>query len=112
MPRDTQRSVSVPGVTQSDAQAGDEVQALRDQLAARDAEIAELSAKVATAPAIVDSVVYEPKTRHGAVALAESAFKAMTTTEVAAKVAAGEITLNGRPSVLCADGYYCDPSYR
>ena len=122
MPRDADQAVQVPGAPQPDA-AADQPQAdgqaqlseldlLRLQLAAKDAEIADLSAKAAAAPTIVDSVVYEPKTRHGAVALAESAFAAMTTSEVHAKVKAGEITLAGKPSVLCADGYYCDPSYR
>lgn len=122
MPRPEDQTVQVPGAPQPDTAAADqaptadasasespELAALRAQLAAKDAEIAALQA---AAPKVTDGVVYEPVTRHGAQALAESEFRSLTTSQVHEKLKAGEITLGGKPSVLCADGYYCDPSYR
>ena len=119
MPRPDDLAVEVPGAaaaaaTSSQADgaepAGDDlVAALRAQLAAKDAEIAALSGGAATP---MEGAVMVPVTRHGAQAIAASAFAAMTTAEVHAKVQAGEITLAGKPSVLCSDGYYCDPAYR
>lgn len=100
-----------PGVADGDDPAKDQVATLQLQLAALQAQLAELTTQRAQ-PKSDEGVVYEPKTPHGAQALAASEFRSMTTTEVHAKVIAGEISLGGKPSVLCADGYYCDPSYR
>ncbi len=131
MPRDPDQTVSIPGdptpVTPPDtvtvvdptvdptvATAGDDsaLADLQAQLAALKAENEALQAKVATAPVVTDSTVFQPVTRHGAQALSSSEFASMTTAEVKAGVAAGTISLGGRPSVLCADGYFCSPSYR
>lgn len=100
-----------PGSDQTEAAPGPTVEELQAQLAALQAQLAEANAQ-RVQPKPDEGVVYEPKTPHGAQALAASEFRSMTTTEVHAKVIAGEISLGGKPSVLCADGYYCDPSYR
>lgn len=120
MPRDADQPVQVPGAAAeaNDAavQAGidraDTIEALKAQLAAQAEQIAVLTAKAAAAPTIKDGTVFEPVTRHGAQAMAASEFRALTTDQVHALVLAGKVSLQGKPSVLCADGYYCDPSYR
>ena len=42
--------------------------------------------------------------------LAASDFASMTTTQLHAKVKAGEVDLGNRQNVLCSDGYYCNPN--
>lgn len=91
----------------------DDVTLLRAKLAQLEAENEELKNQpAAIAPKITDSVVFEPVTPHGIQALSASEFKHLTCAQVDAKLRSGEITLGGRPSVLCADGYFCDPAYR
>jgi len=116
MARPENQPVQVPGATQPDtAQVEDtapgqpsELELLRAQLAAKDAEIASLqSVAVPTGETFAPAIA-----PHGAKALAESEFRGLTTSQVHAKVKAGEISLAGRHAVLCADGYYCNPAYR
>lgn len=90
----------------------EELAKLRAQLVQLEAENEALKTQTEEAPKITDSTVFEPVTKHGAQALALSEFASMTCADVHAKLQSGEITLAGKPSVLCADGYYCDPSYR
>lgn len=119
MPRPDDQPVQVPGATTVEAtdqaadalaatDAPDELAELRAQLAAKDAELAALKSVAAPGGETFVPTIAP----HGAVAMAESEFRGMTSSQVAAKVKAGEITLGGKPSVLCADGYYCDPAYR
>lgn len=88
-----------------------ESQALITQQAETIAALQAAQAKPSTAKA-GEGIVFEPVTKHAARALATSEFRGMLSSVVAAQLAAGEITLGGRPGVLCADGYFCDPAYR
>ena len=122
-----QPRIEVPGATSAESETtdttgtltGDEsgaapddaVAALQAQLDAANAQIAALTAANA-APKAGESIVTEPVTPRGRVALAMSEFATMTTAEVHAALEAGKISMRGRPSVLCRDGWYCDPSYR
>ena len=129
MARPQNQPVQVPGATQPDTAQVEgtapgqpdtaqvegtapgqpsELELLRAQLAAKDAEIASLqSVAVPTGETFAPAIA-----PHGAKALAESEFRGLTTSQVHAKVKAGEISLAGRHAVLCADGYYCNPAYR
>ena len=108
MPRPSNQPVAVPGVMSETVEEPDNT----DDLAALRAELAAARAQIAVLSKPSESVVTVPITRHGAQKLAESEFAALTTKQVEEMLQAGQISLNGRPSVLCADGYFCDPSYR
>lgn len=73
----------------------------------RDAEIAALKAQLADVEAAkkLPQVVYEPETPHGAVKLAESEFRNLTTTQLMAKIKRGDVEAP-RTGVLCADGWF------
>jgi hypothetical protein len=80
-----------------------------EQLAALRAENARLQAQLAT-PA-KPSVLFEPVTKHGAQALAASAFAHLTVEALMAKIDAGEAR-EPTTSVLCANGWYATRAMR
>lgn len=119
-----QPRVEVPGATTTEPETTEpetaeglavdeagELAALRAQLEAAQAQIAALQSAKA-APQAGDSIVTQPITPHGRQAMADSEFATWTTARLHAELQAGNVSLRGRPGVLCSDGYYCDPSYR
>lgn len=59
---------------------------------------------------LADNTPREIPTKHGVEALAASPFASMTSAEVQALIDAGQLDLGHRQSVLCSDGYFCNPN--
>jgi hypothetical protein len=89
-----------------------EMIALRAQNAQLQALVAEQQAALAEGRKVVASAVTEPITPHGREKLALSAFSSMTVRQAQKAHAEGSLDFRGQPSVLCSDGYFCDPGYR
>lgn len=83
---------------------GDDVAALKAQLAALQAKNAELEADLASKAK--SNIVYTPDTPHGLERLATSATAGMTVAQVMAAIDAGRLD-EPMTSYLCADGNYC-----
>lgn len=114
-------AVKIPGVTSfstgeaeaeqpgeplvDDAQA--EISRLRAQLASAEAEIKRARAANVR---VLSSAVVEVDTPHGAVAKQLSSHTHLSTEQLTAMVAAGEVRVRER-HVLCADGWWVNPLF-
>lgn len=87
-----------------DLTVGDDVEALKAQLADLQAKNAELLADIESKKK--SNIIYEPETPHAAERLAASATRDMTVAQVMAAIDAGRLS-EPMTSYLCADGTYC-----
>jgi molybdopterin converting factor small subunit len=87
-----------------DLTVGDDVEALKEQLAALQARNAELLADIESKKK--SNIIYEPETPHAAERLAASATSDMTVAQVMAAIDAKKLP-EPMTNYLCADGTYC-----